>query len=193
MKRTISFPLVVFLETFILYFLAIIPAEYLLTEKFLIFPTISAQAKTGLFATIFFVIFIFNYFNSTVLQKSLKILPFLVIFFVAGLLAHRAHSNFYSSLQSRPKIFAISSNWGIQAMPIVISGKNFGPAWARGEVYVDDVPLIIEDWSEEEIVAKLPVPPRHFRGRLFIIGANGEKSNSYPFEIRNPDFLKGRH
>jgi hypothetical protein len=192
MKRNILFPLVVFLEAFILYLLTIIPAEYLLTEKFLIFPTISAQAKTGLFAAIFFVTFIFNYFNRAVLEKSLKILPVLIILFIIGLFAHRAYSNFYSSLQSRPKIFTISSDWGIQAMPITISGKNFGPAWARGEVYVDDVPMIIQDWSEEEIVAKLPVPPRHFRGRLFVIGANGEKSNSYPFEIKNPDFLKGR-
>jgi hypothetical protein len=192
MKRNILFPLVVFLEAFILYLLAIIPAEYLLTEKFLIFPTISAQIRAGLFIIIFFVIFIFNYLNSTVLQKSLKILPVLVIFFVAGLLANRAYTNFYFSLQNQPKIFAISSNWGIQAMAITISGKNFGPAWARGEVYVDDVPMIIQDWSEEEIIAKLPVPPRHFRGRLFVIAANGEKSNSYPFEIKNPDFLKGR-
>ena len=104
MKRLIVLPLVVFLETFILHLLIIIPAEYLLTEKFLI-----------------------------------------------------------------------------------------GPTWARGEVYVDDVPLIIENWSEEEVIAKLPVPPRHFQGRLFIIAANGEKSNSYPFEIRNPDFLKEKH
>lgn len=193
MKRNISFPLVVFLETFILYFLAIIPTEYLLTEKFLIFPTISVQAKAGLFVVFFFVVFIFNYLNSAVLEKSLKILPVLVILFIAGLLANRAYTNFYFSLQVQPKIFAVSSRWGIQAMPIVISGKNFGPVWARGEVYVDDVPMIIEDWSEEEIVAKLPVPPRHFRGRLFIIGANGEESNSYPFEIRNPDFLIGRH
>jgi len=116
-----------------------------------------------------------------------------VILFIASLFFNRVYADFYNSLQTQPKIFAVSSDWGIQAMPITISGKNFGPAWARGEVYVDDVPMIIENWSEEEIVAKLPVPPRHFRGRLFVIGANGEKSNSYPFEIRNPDFLIGRH
>jgi hypothetical protein len=193
MKRNILFPLVVFLETFILYLLAIIPAEYLLTEKFLIFPTISIQIRAGLFVVIFFVIFIFNYFNRAILEKSLKILPVLVILFIASLFFNRVYTNFYNSLQTQPKIFAISSRWAIQEMPITISGKNFGPVWARGEVYVDDVPMIIENWSEEEIVAKLPVPPRHFRGRLFVIGANGEKSNSYPFEIKNPDFLKGRH
>ena len=123
-----------------MYFLAIIPTEYLLTEKFLIFPTISVQAKAGLFVVFFFVVFIFNYLNSAVLEKSLKILPVLVILFIASLFFNRVYANFYNSLQTQPKIFAVSSDWGIQAMPITISGKNFGPAWARGEVYVDDVP-----------------------------------------------------
>jgi len=193
MKKEIFLPIVVFLETFITYFLIIIPTEYFLTEKFLIIPTISNQIKTTLFISIFLIVFLLNYFGASFFEKSKKLLPLLVILFVASLFLNRSYSDYYSSLQDQPKIYKISSDWGIQAMSITITGKNFGSIWEKGEVRVDEVVMEVESWQDDQIVAHLPVPPRHFQGRLFVIGANGEKSNSYPFEIRNPDFLKGRH
>ncbi|MGI6278815.1 MAG: IPT/TIG domain-containing protein [Patescibacteria group bacterium] len=189
MKREVLLPIVVFSETFILYFLIIIPAEFLLTEYFLITPTISNQAKTIIFAIIFFFIFLANYFRKKFFNFSKRALPFLVIIFTAGLIGNKYYQAYYQSLQDKPKIYQISTNWGIQAMPITLTGKNFGPVWRPGKIYVGEVPLIIESWSNNEVVAKLPVPPRHFKDKIYIIDGEGNKSNHRSFEIRDPDKL----
>ncbi len=193
MKKAISFPLVIFLETLIIYLLVIIPTEYLLTEKFLFIPHITTSLKTALFVVVFLLVFLANRSLSGFWQKSQKLLPLLLILFAASLFLNRTYANFYNSLQNKPKIFATSSSWGIQAMPVVITGKNFGPVWRSGQVYVDQVSMLVKDWSEEKIVITLPVPPKHFKGQLFVVSAEGEKSNAVAFEIRNPDFLKGIH
>jgi len=78
-------------------------------------------------------------------------------------------------------------------MKIEIDGKNFGPAWKKGRVFVDDFEFRVEaeDWSDEKIIAEQPVPPRshYFKGKMYVIKENGEKSNELPFNIRDPKEL----
>ncbi len=167
--------------------------EYLLTERFLITPFISTQVKFTLLIIALLVSLFLNYFSPKIFYLTKKFWLLILFIFIAGLFGHRTYLRFYNSLQDRPKIYQISSDWGIQQMPVVITGKNFGPIWRRGEVMVDEVVMEIETWEEGEIVAYLPVPPRHFKGQLYVIDNQGNHSNYKAFEIRNPDFLKGRH
>lgn len=194
MKKSLFLSLLVSLEAFILYFLLVMVGEYLLTERFLITPFISAQAKFALLIIALLVSLFLNYLSPKVFNLTKKLWLLVLFIFIIGLIGHRAYVRFYDSLQDHPKIYRLSSDWGIQQMPITITGKNFGPVWRKGKVMVDEVAMEIESWEEEEeIVAHLPVPPRHFKGQLYVIDDQGNHSNSKVFEIRNPDFLKNKN
>lgn len=193
MKKSLFLSLLVFLEAFILYFFLVMIGEYLLTERFLITPFISTQAKLILLIIVLLISLFFNYFSPKTFYLTKKFWPLILFIFIASLVGYRAYVRFYNSLQNHPKIYSLSSSWGIQQMPVTITGKNFGPTWKRGKVVVDEVVMEIEIWEEEKIVAHLPVPPRHFKGQLYVIDGQDNRSNPKAFEIRNPDFLKGKH
>ena len=178
------------IETFTVYLILIIPIELLLTEKFLIIPAISNQTKTIMFGAIFLVVFLLNSFNAKFSATTKGVIPLIVIFFAVSLFVNYAYQGYYQSLQHQPKIYSISSPWGIQDMKIEITGKNFGPTWRKGTVWVDDVAFRILNWDDNKIKVETPVAPRQFQGKIYVVDSDGAKSNLLPFTIKDPIFLK---
>ncbi|MBP8591209.1 hypothetical protein KBI33_01920 [Candidatus Shapirobacteria bacterium] len=188
-------------QTIILYLLLVIPAEYLLTEKFLILKYISSLQKTFLFLAVFLIFFLVNYFSRRAQKAGAKFWPvFLAALFVV-LLVNRAYTDFYQRLQEEPKIYRVFSSWAttgepkeidwsIVGMEIIIDGKNFGSAWQPGKVLVDDFEFQIKEWGEEKIIAVQPHPSRFFSGSLYVQKDNGRESNRLPFTIRDPGELE---
>lgn len=187
--RVLPLPIIVCLETIILYLVFIIPAEYLLTEKYSLLKFIYPQQKTTVFLIVFISIFLANYFHPK-FRKIARIHSFiLVVILVIALFANQNYADFYQRLQESPKIYSLSSDWSIVGMEIEIDGKNFGPAWQMGKVKVDDFELQIKDWTEEKIIVVQPHPPQIFTGELYVEKYNGRNSNCLPFTIKNPGEL----
>jgi len=190
-KKTALSSLFIALEAIFFYLLLIIPGEYLLTEKFLVFKYIRPATKTYILLGVFLLTFVIHQKWKKAFSWERRFWPAIAVLFVAALFANRAYSSFYQGLQRYPKIYSLSSDWSIVGMEIVIDGKNFGPAWKKGEVLVDDFPFLVKEWSEEKIVAVQPVPPmsHYFKGKMYVIKENGEKSNKVPFNVRDPGEL----
>ena len=193
LEKQIKTLVVSILETIVLYILIVVPLEYLLTEYFLIIPYLSNNIKTSIFLVLLTVIFLIRYLRG--FSKEYHPLFILLIFLLTGLsvFGYREYRRFYEQLQTYPKIYKISRNWGIQGVLVNIEGKNFGPTWQPGKVYVDDIEFIVKYWSPSLIVVEQPVPPRFFKGNLYVklFGDDFESkvSNMIDFEIKNPDFL----
>ncbi|MDD3532158.1 MAG: IPT/TIG domain-containing protein [Candidatus Shapirobacteria bacterium] len=189
LKKTIIFPLVVIAQTIIFYLLVIIPAEYFLTEKYLILKYIYPQQKTRVFLTIFLIIFLLNYFFFKIKKMGEKFWPVLAAALTVALFVNRAYTGFYHRLQENPKIYSLSSDWSIVGMEVEIDGKNFGSTWQAGKVAVDNFEFQIKDWTEEKIVVAQPHPPQFFSGELCVEKGNGRVSNCLPFTIKSPGEL----
>jgi len=189
LKKTIIFPLVVIAQTIIFYLLVIIPAEYLLTEKYSLLKFIYPQQKTTIFLIIFISIFLANYFQPKFKKIGQRLSLVLVIVLVIVLFVNRAYTGFYHRLQENPKVYSLSSDWSIVGMKIEIEGKNFGPAWRKGRVAVGDFPMQTKAWTEEKIVVIQPHPPQFFTGELCVEKGNGRVSNCLPFTIKSPGEL----
>jgi hypothetical protein len=199
-KKFLLSALLVVAQTIIFYLLLIIPAEYLLTEKFLVLKHISSSQKTFLLLAVFLAVFLVNYFSRRVKKIGAKFWPVFFAALIVGLFVNRAYTDFYQRLQEEPKIYRILSswavvgepkeiNWSMVGMEIIIDGKNFGPAWQPGKVFVDGLEFQIKEWGEEKIIAIQPHPPRFFKGGLYVQKYNGRESNRLPFEIRDPGEL----
>lgn len=188
-KKTALSSLFIALEAIFFYLLLIIPGEYFLTEKFLVFKYIKPAVKTYILLGVFLLTFIVHQKWKKMFSWERRFWPAIVILFVAALFANRAYSSFYQNLQRYPKIYSLSSDWSIVGMEIVIDGKNFGPTWKKGEVRVDDFPFLIKEWSEEKIVAVQPVPKKYFLGKIYVRKADGLESNRLPFKVRDPGEL----
>jgi hypothetical protein len=184
-----SLSIIVSLETIIVFLLVIIPAEYLLTEKFLVYKFIDGRVKSRLFVLIFLALFISNYFLKNFRKFGQKYLKILAVAFLVSIMGNKFYSNYYGRLQQYPKIYSISSNWSIQGMPVTIEGKNFGEAWERGNVKAGDIVFEIQSWSPQKIIVVQPVPERFFKGTLTVIKENNYQSQEIPFEIRDPSNL----
>ena len=200
-KKFLLLALLVTAQTIIFYLLLIIPAEYLLTEKFLVLKHISSSQKTFLLLAVFLAVFLVNYFSRRVKKIGAKFWPVFFAALIVGLFVNRAYTDFYQRLQEEPKIYRILSswavvgepkeiNWSMVGMEIIIDGKNFGPAWQPGKVFVDGLEFQIKEWGEEKIIAIQPHPPRFFSGSLYVQKYDGRESNRLPFTIRNPGELQ---
>jgi hypothetical protein len=178
------------LETIIFYILVVIPTEYLLTEYFSVFPFLSPDVKTFIFIAALTIIFVINFFSMP--PKRFNWFFFSVVFILAVLsgFGYKKYLNFYGELQAYPKIYDTSHNWGVQATLINIEGKNFGPTWNPGRVFVDNLEFRVMYWSPFLIVAEQPVPPKFFKGQLCVRDAENRKSNDWRFEIKDPDLLQ---
>jgi len=187
--KKLVLPIIVSAQTIALYLLIIIPAEYLLTEKYLIFKHIKPHTKTYIFLLIFLIVFLLNFLSKRLAKISKKCWPILLAFLIALLFVNKSYTSFYNELQKQPKIYSLSSDWSIVGMRIEIDGKNFGPIWRGGRVIVDDFELQTQEWSEEKIVAVQPVPDKYFQGEICIENHFGNKSNKLPFKIRDPGEL----
>jgi hypothetical protein len=200
-KKFLLRALLVIAQTIIFYLLLIIPAEYLLTEKFLVLKHISSSQKTFLLLAVFLAVFLVNYFSRRVKKIGAKFWPVFFAALIVGLFVNRAYTDFYQRLQEEPKIYRILSswavvgepkeiNWSMVGMEIIIDGKNFGPAWQSGKVFVDGLEFQIKEWGEEKIIAIQPHPPRFFSGSLYVQKYDGRESNRLPFTIRDPGELQ---
>jgi len=182
-----------FLESIIAYVFLIMSLEYLLTEYFLITPYISGVWKTALFIFLLIVFVLVYYFRNQGRKASRKKILFLIFLTFVSLLVFREYRRFYDFLQQFPKIYKISSSWGIQGIEIKIEGKNFGPTWQPGKVFVDEVEFIVKEWSPNLIVAEQPVPPCFKKGNLRVISNKNTISNGVSFEIKDPIFLQAEY
>jgi len=189
LRKNLTNSFLVIAQTITLYLLIIIPAEYLLTEKYLILKYLHHQQKTLIFLAAFLAVFSLNYFLPKVRKTGERFWPIWVAALVVSLFVNQAYVGYYNRLQESPKIYSLSSDWSIVGMEIEIEGKNFGPIWQMGRVKVDNLELQIKDWTEEKIVVTQPHPPKFFTGRLCVEKDNGKVSNCLPFTIKNPGEL----
>jgi len=187
--KKLVLPIIISAQTIVWYLLIIIPAEYLLTEKYLILKYIKPHTKTYIFLSIFLIVFLLNFLSKRLAKISKKCWPVLLAFLIALLFANKSYTSFYNELQKQPKIYSLSSDWSIVGMEIEIDGKNFGPIWKKGRIMVNDFELQTQEWSEEKIVAVQPVPDKYFQGEIYVENHFGNKSNKLPFKIRDPGEL----
>jgi len=178
------------LEAIIFYILVVIPTEYLLTEYFSVFPFLSSDVKTFIFIAALTIIFVINFFS--IPPRRFNWLFFIIIFVLTSLstFGYKKYLNYYGELQTYPKIYNVSHDWGIQASLINIEGKNFGPTWQSGRVFVDNLEFRVMYWSPFLIVAEQPVPPKFLKGKLYIQDFDNKKSNGWRFEIKDPGLLQ---
>jgi len=186
------------LETISAYILIIVSLEYFLTEYFLVFRYITADIKTYIFLAILLVIFSMNYIFRTKAQFNRILIAFILILTVGLGFGYKKYLNYYGELQQFPKIYKISKNYGFQGTIINIEGKNFGPTWQPGKVYVKDLFLrpdrqafefMVKFWSPDLVIVEQPVPERFFKGQLYLQKFNDKESNPKDFEITNPNLL----
>jgi len=187
--KYLVWPALVALESLIVYLLIIIPAEYLLTEKWLILTRITTDQKTYLLLAVFLLIFLLNYFFQKVNRLGRRGWQIVVVIFIFLLWGNKNYLKYYHRLQELPRIYNISSDWSIVGMQITIEGKNFGPVWQKGKVTVDDFEMQIVDWSEEKIIVEQPHPPEYFLGQMVVKNWRGNKSNGVAFTILDPGEL----
>jgi len=190
LKEKIKTIAISILEAIFLYILIIVPAEYFLTERFSVFPFLSPDVKTFIFFVVLVIIFTVNYFSQP--PKKYSWLFILTVFILTGLsvFGYKKYLIYYAELQNYPKIYSVSEDWGIQASLIIIEGKNFGPTWQPGRIFVDNFELRIKYWSPCLVVAEQPVPPKFFKGNLYLQDSKNRRSNGRDFEIKDPDSLK---
>jgi hypothetical protein len=198
-KEKIKLAIICLLEAISVYILIIVPIEYFLTEYFLVFKYISGDIKTYIFLAILLIILWLNYIFRNKFQFN-KIFMTAVLILTVGLgFGYKRYLSYYGWLQTYPKIFNLSHDWGIQRSFISIEGKNFGPTWQPGKVYIKDnllrsdnqnMEFIIKFWSPDLVIIEQPVPERFFKGQLYLQKFNGRESNPKDFEIKDPSFLK---
>lgn len=172
----------------VFYLVVIMPVEYLLTEYWLIVPSITPQQKTWLLLACCLLTFLtVQMLRKSIVSPTNLFLPLLLL--VIALIGNFFYDQYYQELQKHPRIFNISSDWSVQGMPIKITGKNFGQDWQAGSVRVGELVFTNHRWSDTEIFVKQPVPENYFTGELVVENYRGNFSESWPFEIRDPDRL----
>ncbi len=206
-KKHIFFAITVGLETFIFYTLFIIPFEYFLTEKYPIMHFISSDLKSIIFLVFFIIFFSLNYSFKKIRLKSEKIIIPLSLLFIITIFGFKKYTSFYSDLRKGPRIYEVNvvnnhRRWGIQGDKIEIYGTNFGDI-KKGSVYIhdkettlspieqkkeikNDFKLEVQVWQNDKIIAEQPVPPKFFRGQLYVVNYQGDESNKLDYQVRNP-------
>ena len=163
------------------------PLEFRITEVWMLTPRLSQYLPTFF---LIFLVLIFSLFNwKKILSKSkIYVLLFLFIF-GANFFVYFNYRHSKLSLEYLPKIYKISSKWGIQAILTEISGVNFSPTWKSGRVFVGDEELTVKFWDEGLIVAEQPVMSKFGHFYLYIVREDGLMSNKVPFLSRDPKEL----
>lgn len=85
--------------------------------------------------------------------------------------------NAYYDLTQTPRILKIDKNVVIQGDSIHVQGVGFGGEWEKGVVRIDDLPLIVRQWSDDIIVVEIPVPAGYFTGKLYVV--RGDKMSNF--------------
>lgn len=188
-KNNIILSLIISLQTILIYSIITIIIEYFYIFKpCQINTNITNNTKTLMFFVIFVLILSLNLFFKKLPKTTLFLIIIFVLSTISVFMSHQFHLSFIKKTQEF-KICSLSSPWGIQGKEIIIYGQNFSPEWQPGQVFVNDFPMRILHWTENKITVEQPVPNSYFKGQLFVINFDGQKSNSKPFEIVNPDNL----
>jgi hypothetical protein len=185
-ENTISFSFITAIETIILYLLVIIPAEFLLTEKYLVFKWVKPKYKVLVFFGCFIIVFFVNHFMEKIFQTARSFFAPLLLIFLLLLIGNYKYQEFYDYRQKFPRIYSISSDWSIQGMEVTINGKNFGSPIEQGSVFVNDFKMNIEKWTNKEIVFEQPVPDNFFTGELYVEKENNKQTRKIEFTIKDP-------
>lgn len=132
----------------------------------------------------------------TLLQNKLKkisaglLLSISVVGLVGSLLVfdkfYLKNRDFYQS----PVIYKVTKNWGIQASTLKITGiRFFDSNQERGRVIIGDQELLIVDWRDYGIIARLPVPHSFGDRKIQVIRSDQKLSNQVMVEIKDPATL----
>lgn len=190
-RKNLVLPLVVTLQSIVLYTLFSSVLEYALTEKLLLVRHLSSWIKLLILLIFFLIIFIstflYNEYKQIVLTKKFLIGSTIVA--LASLIYFNFYSSYYQKLQTYPKIFHVSQNWSTQGTKIKITGKNFGPPYKEGQVKVGSLNLLVKKWDRDKIIVEQPVTGDFFEGKLVVINSYNRHSNSINFTIKDPDKL----
>lgn len=180
-------PITICLETLIGYFILGGVLEYLLTEYFWVVNHISDSQKTIFLFFLFFLFFSANFFSKNFHSFIRRALIPIICLFLISLFGFKGYRQYYGRLQQIPRIKSLSQNWSIQATKIEIRGKNFGSEHQPGRVFVNDFEFKIVVWGPEIIIAEQLMPAKKFfKGKFYLIRANGIKSEEIDFTIRDP-------
>jgi hypothetical protein len=191
MSKKIILPLLTACQTVIVYLAIIIPLEYGLTEKFLLIPSISPNIKTVIFILTLLIVFSVNFFNNGFYKTGKKLWFVWPVLFILMIIFNHTYTSYYQRIIQEPRIYSLSSNWGIQMKTIEIHGRNFsGEDNKQGEVKLEDYNLDVKEWTPEYIEVQIPMMPEFIDGYLYVITAGGEETNKVPFSVRDPAFLE---
>ena len=170
-----------------LYFALYLPLELFLTEFWFITPKINPWINTGVLLFFLLVANLFAWEKIVNKKGRLIILVALVVFSFAfyGFYHHIKLTREYL-----PKIYQVRPSWVIQGQPLEIKGVNFGPTFKKGKIIVDGMEFLVDSWTENKIVAEAPVPCKTGYFYLYLETKEGKKSNLWPFEVKDPNYLK---
>lgn len=179
-----------FLSAFLsLAFLILIytPLEFRITEIWMLTPQINKYIPT-LFLII--LVLIFNLFNWEKILAKGKIITFLFLaIFGLSCFIYYDYRHDKLSLEYLPKIYKISSSWGIQGSIIKIEGINFYPEWKKGKVFLGKEEIRVRSWDDKSISVEQPIMSRFGDFELYITRVDGLTSNKIPFLVRDPKEL----
>ncbi len=116
-----------------------------------------------------------------------------LLMFVSGVLAFISYQRFYvqeRAFYHQPIIYSVTPDWGIQGMGVKISGVRFSDSnQTRGQIKVGEQEMLVVNWSDETIIAKLNVPEKFGPTKLQVTRSDGVLSNEVDFLIKDPGEL----
>lgn len=189
-KQDFFLSLVVVAESIFIYVLAIIGFDHFLVEKLFLIKNLTSEIRIFILVGVFLIVFLANFFSEKIFNFGKKSILFLVGAMVLSLFGNQLYKKATYGRSLLPKIYSVTDNWSIQAKRIEIKGKNFGPTWKRGKVFVENLEFNVLYWSEDLVLIEQPVPPEFFQGHLYLVTKEGQISNKINYEVKDPDFLK---
>lgn len=165
-----------------LYFLVFLPIEFLITEVYFVIPRIGPLVSSLILLILLLLVNLFNWEKLISLEKRK---PFL-IFILFSLIVYFVYRGEKLRREYLPKIYRVKPSWVIQAQRVEIRGVNFGPTFNKGKVLFAGEPLIVKHWDENRVIAEAPVPSKIGNDYLLIETAEGNTSNRFPFEVKDP-------
>lgn len=189
-KNSFIFPIIISLETILVYIFTVTITEYFYTYKNCQFQSsLDNNYRTLILFIIFTIVLTLNLLIKKIRLNSNLAIIILLIISSLSIISNKTINSIFVKKFKEITICALSTSWGIQGKEIIIYGQNFSPEWQPGQVLVNDFPLRVLNWTESKIIVEQPVPNSYFKGELFVVNFDGQKSNSKPFEIMNPDNL----
>lgn len=186
MKKISYYFLPVFLSLSFL-ILVYTPLEFRITEIWMLIPQLGKYIPT---IFLILLVLIFSLFDwEKILSKSKIYIFVLLLIFGISSFVYLNYRNDKLSLEYLPRIYKISSWWGIQGSLIKIDGVNFSSQWEKGKAFLGNEELNVKSWEEKSIIIEQPVMSRFGQFDLYIIREDGLTSNKVPFWVKDPKEL----